>query len=207
MSEIQLVFPLSWTPLAKKVWGYYADAFHRLWDIDVEASALLGAFGRKIADAEFIEHGPKMYEMSVAQPIRNAFYMAGDIEGRWVKLRDRGIKEPVLDWGCGVGFTLKWMRELGFLGLWAYEPPGIQRKVISEVGINMVPDRPRPSTILCINVLEHLANPWATLDYLRSLGGRLIANIDTGESKQHIAPQYIRQQIAQSLKQNGESLD
>lgn len=179
-----------YSPLSVDLWNVYADEFKRRWDIDREVSAMFGARGKKVFAAEFKERGAATYRDSVLLPIRNAFYSASVMKTRWQHLSGMNLSEPILDYGCGVGFTLMWLKRQGFNDLYAHELDGVQGEVMRAVtgpaGIKEWHGE-RMGTVLCINVLEHVNDPVSLLDKLLGIGNRVIANICTDDDAPHIA--------------------
>lgn len=191
---------------AVDVWGVYADEFRRRWGIDRDVAAVIGARAKSVFSAEFKEHGAESYRTSVLLPIRNAFYGASVIDGRWERLAPMGLVEPVLDYGCGVGLMLVWMKKHGFTDLFGYEVPGIQREIMASVfgkhGIKPWSGEP-VNTVTCINVLEHVADPVAMLTGLMKEGRRVIANICTDHDSPHIAPHDKLEECRKMLEAHG----
>lgn len=169
-------------PRVDELWLRYCDVFEDKWGLPSNVCATLGHMGKLILDAEFREHGPKAYETSIVQPIRNAYYMAHNILVRAKKLERFDLKPPILDYGCGVGFTLAWLAQDRKFPLYGYEPAGVQRDFIQVYGkeFGFTPWMGEPvNTVLCFNVLEHLPDPLGTLDYLYSLTPNVIGNCAT----------------------------
>lgn len=95
----------------------------------------------------------------------------------------------VLELGCGTGATLAWLKtEHGFtqtVGVELFADAAAEAatrvdRVIQGDIERMEPDLPQFDLILCMDVLEHLVDPWAVMDRLAGLlkpGGRLIASI------------------------------
>lgn len=168
----------------------------------------IGCAGKSLFAAEFKERGVQAYADSVVLPIRNACYMAAKMEGRWDKIRNLMPVEPILDYGCGVGFQLIWMKRIGFNRLYGHELPGIQRDIMLEAfkphAIMPWGDGERVETVICTNVLEHVENPVELLNYLRSISHLVIANVclDT-DDEPHIAPMSARLECADMLREWG----
>ncbi len=172
------------------LWHVYADEFQRRWGIDKEVSAVIAARAKKLYSAEYQEHGDDSYRTSVVLPMRNAWYSAAAISCRWPFLQAAGLQEPILDYGCGVGMMLLFLKERGFKNLYAYDIPGIQYDVMQYVmeqhGIQMW-DGGKVGTVLCFNVLEHVKDPVGLLETLFAIGDKVIANIDLSDDGPHIA--------------------
>src|SRR3990170_4751688 len=99
----------------EKIWREYAELFRRRWGMAEVESEYIGAYSKKLFAAEFRERGPKVYRDSVLLPIRNTWYSAQTTEMRWKNFTEQfRVTEPILDYGCGVGFFLMFLREIGF---------------------------------------------------------------------------------------------
>jgi hypothetical protein len=195
-------------PEAQELWDEYAEVFEELWGINRVQSSFLGGVGKALLEAEFREHGDRAFELSVAQPFRNAYYMAASIHKRWAALQAAAIEEPILDYGCGIGFTLVWLAKKGYKNLYGYDVPGPTRKVMLHIfkdyGIQFWDDQP-VKTILCINVLEHLPRPAASLNWLRQRG-RVLANICVDDDAGNVASREECLTVLDDLKARGEYL-
>lgn len=101
------------------------------------------------------------------------------------------VADRVLEIGCGVGNTLQWLRTLKHCS-WvggvemSPETAAKARETLNEVyAVNIEHnDLPIPEgsldLILCLDVLEHMIDPWSVVRRLRQLlkpGGALIASI------------------------------
>lgn len=97
----------------------------------------------------------------------------------------------VLEVGCGGGATLAWLKASGRAG-WVVgielfaDAAAVARTRLDELhegDVDQHIDRLAPDSfdlILCLDVLEHLVDPWSTLKRLQSLlrpGGQLIASL------------------------------
>lgn len=195
-----------YSEIAGEIWREYADLFQRRWGIDHEVSAVIGARSKSVCHAEFAERGKACYGTSVLLPIRNAFYAASVMDARWPALKAIGLEEPILDYGCGVGFQLLWLKRHGLDRLFAYELPGVQREIMLEItgthGIGIW-DRSAVSTVICTNVLEHVARPLALLKRLLAIGKRVIANVCVSHDAAHIAPHDQLEQCRAMLEERG----
>lgn len=99
-------------------------------------------------------------------------------------------QQRVLEIGCSQGHTLEWLKKIGFCG-WAagVEPyaelqasPGSIDQFFKLDIEKSLPELPTGSMdlILCLDVLEHLVNPWETVRRLDSLlkpGGLWIISV------------------------------
>lgn len=97
----------------------------------------------------------------------------------------------VLEVGCGGGGTLAWLKESGRAGWLAgielsAAAAAVARPRLDELyegDVDRHLDRFAPGSldlVLCLDVLEHLVDPWTTLQRLQTLlrpGGRLIASL------------------------------
>lgn len=97
----------------------------------------------------------------------------------------------VLEVGCGAGGTLAWLKDSGRAG-WvvgieldraaAARARGAVDQLLQGDADQLLPHLPAHSfdLILCLDVLEHLLDPWQTLQRLRGLlrpGGQLIVSL------------------------------
>lgn len=185
--------------------------FHARWKIPEFGAAYLGDFGGVIFSAEYAEHGSTAYKNSLILPLRNAYYSACCIERRWADLQKLDLPEPILDYGCGVGFMLRWLAELGFQQLYGFELDGVQKRVTKEYleshgVLHWEGEPPTFGTVLCFNVLEHLEEPLKTLEWLRTLSPNVIANCALDLDKpQHAAPVGELEKVLESLHEHGEA--
>lgn len=171
---------------------------------------ILGGLGEQAVSAEFKVQGKSHYTSSVMLPLRNAFYGASVISDRMSTIAPLQIQEPILDYGCGIGFMLWGLKKAGYSNLHGYEVPGAQHQVLVEASnqakFNVdIPQQPK--TIFCIHVLEHLEDPKSELVKLRSMlapGGKLYANCITANKNEHIADLADRIEINEDLKSRGE---
>lgn len=188
------------------LWNVYADEFMRRWGIDRQVAALVGARGKQVFAAEFYEHGGNAYRDSVLLPIRNAWYAAAAVMDRWEILKMLDPSKSLLDYGCGVGMQLLFLRQHGFTDLYAHDIPGIQHDVMQSVteryGIAQWDGR-KVETVICINVLEHVENPVELLTTLMQIGTRVIANICLDHDTPHIAPEAELEKCRTMLTEHG----
>lgn len=194
---------------AEDIYCKYLDAFKHLWGMPNPVARKLGVLGNELFEAEFAVHGPAAYNTSVIMPIRNAAFNRHFILRRHDRfLGHEYLQPPILDYGCGVGFQLLWLKAMGYKpeDLWGYDLPGPQTKVREHVfaaeGINNgIP--PNPGSILCFHVLEHLVDPWPTLAYLRSLGGLLYASCVDEPGHGHLIGSEQAAAVVADLKKQG----
>jgi O-antigen biosynthesis protein len=96
----------------------------------------------------------------------------------------------VLDVGCGKGTLGRWLKEQGVRAVYGVELSAAAgeeaKRWLDEVIIGNVEQTPLPfpagsvDCIICADVLEHTANPWAVVAALKKLlkpGGCLVAGI------------------------------
>lgn len=175
--------------------------------MDREVAAIVGARSKSLFRAEFIENGPAIYGTSVILAIRNAFYAASVMDKRWPILSRMGLAEPILDYGCGVGFQLLWLKRMGFGDLYGYEIPGVQHRIMSAMlskhGIGEWREGRHVKTVVCMNVLEHVEEPVGMLERLLSIGDRVIANICTDHDSPHIASHEDLEKCRAILSERG----
>jgi len=191
------------------IWKIYVDVFRKRWDFDQQLCEFAGIAGGDLFAAEFTERGDKTYFDSIVLPVRNAFYQMFMANIRWANLREMGLAGPILDYGCGVGYLLHWLRSVGYENLYGYEPPGIQREIMhsafKDSGITVwdehAPDR--FGTIVCLNVLEHVSDPVGLLNKFYKMTNRVIADVvidpEDGEQSSHIAPKDALRECAYML--------
>jgi 2-polyprenyl-3-methyl-5-hydroxy-6-metoxy-1,4-benzoquinol methylase len=108
----------------------------------------------------------------------------------------------LLDIGCGAGATSGWLRSSGHcahaIGVEREPAPAAQaRQVLDEVRVGDVTEielsdlRGRVEAVLCLDVLEHLVDPWAVVGRLADLlepAGILIATLPTVRSLRVLSP-------------------
>ena len=87
---------------------------------------------------------------------------------------------------------LLYLKDQGFTDLYAHDLPGVQHDVMEAVmtanGVKQW-DGGKVGTVLCFNMLEHVANPVEVLSMFYSIGDRVIANADMDrDEKSHVAP-------------------
>jgi len=221
---------ITYTPLGCPVsreqlkhWNDYCEIFKSRWGLDKIICEYIALFGGGLFEAEYSEHGEGAYARSVCLPIRNANYQTAMIRERWPALREMGLATPLLDYGCGCGFLVRWLSGRGYKDLYAYEPPGIQREIMKEAfagrditclvcpptADKVVPDKFK--TIICLNVLEHVEKPMEMLEYFYSMSNRVIADIciDKEEHAQgpHIAPKDELRECRKILIKRGSLFD
>lgn len=193
--------------LCWEIYTEYLGVFNRLWGLN-SGECLWSGVNRNLFNAEFMENGPSVYSTSILMPLRNAFYSMNVMQKRWENhLSKLDLKTPLLDYGCGVGFQLVYLKKMGIDNLYGYEPPGPTNRVMSEVfrynGIKLWKDE-KMETVLCSHVLEHVEDPEALLEKLRGIGNQLYANCDESPDPAHIAPNEVRKRVNRSLKERGE---
>lgn len=188
------------------VWQEYADVFNALWGIAEKDAVTVGANCKTLCQAEYTERGDASYADSVLVPLRNAVYSASVLDGRWTVLSKMKLVEPILDYGCGVGALLVYLRRMGFNDVMGHELDGIQKKVMREAfKANQIRewDGQQVETILCMNVLEHVVDPVTMLKYLMTVGKRVIANVCTAEGPSHIASHESLEECRKMLQEAG----
>lgn len=192
-----------------RIWKEYAAIFKSRWGINEIESWFIGSYSKKLFAAEFRERGRQVYHDSLLIPIRNAWYASHVTEMRWKNFTERfRITEPILDYGCGVGFLLVFLSEIGFTELYGYELGGIQRDIFLDMaiprGIKHEESPPNISTTFCLNVLEHVQDPVTLLKKLKRNSAQVIANIcmDRDDSP-HIAPLESLKQCKSMLEEWG----
>ncbi len=194
--------------LAREIWEDYASFVQERWGMDWSTQDAIGYFGCYLFGAEFREHYTRAYATSVVQPIRNIFFSACVAAKHWRTLEDYDIEEPVLDYGCGVGFLLTWLKRMGYEDLTGLDTPGVTGSFahdwLTSQGMKFTHElRDHYKTIVCLNVLEHFKDPMAELQKLQMHCDRLIANCDKSEDEAHIAPQEARDEVIAELRRTG----
>ncbi len=177
--------------------------------LDIETVMRAGVIGCKIHEAEFRLFGPISYATSLMLPLRNALYRRDNMFPLWHhRLSKMNLKPPILDYGCGMGFTLAFLSQVldGEPELYGYELVGVQYGFMDALGqiYGFKPWNDEPvNTILATNLLEHLANPLETLNYFYTLTDNVIANVDMEPQEDHIAPLEEREACIALLKERG----
>ena len=203
-------------PTAQDIWLEYASYFNNKWRLKYDDIVDIGRTGDVVFSAEFSEHGVNAYRTSIVQPIRNAYYNSHRIVRRSANFDHFEIVEPVLDYGCGCGFVLRWLQlEHGLTELYGTDVEGVQSSVFREFfadkGVKWWARDDKPTkfgTIICLNVLEHIDNPTEVLTYLRSMCSNLIANCDESDEKdEHIVSMEERRNINISLRAASEHFE
>jgi 2-polyprenyl-3-methyl-5-hydroxy-6-metoxy-1,4-benzoquinol methylase len=115
--------------------------------------------------------------------------------------------ERVLEIGCGAGATLAWLRASGRAGHvtgveLSPEAAALARgqvDVLHEGDADRLIDHGLPAEgydlVLCLDVLEHLVDPWATVRRLQRVirpGGRLIASLPNVRHASVVLPLLLR---------------
>jgi len=100
--------------------------------------------------------------------------------------------ERVLELGCGTGATLAWLKSSGrarhATGVEIFAPAAERAREVADVAYCLDVERdPMPAgvgrvdLILCLDVLEHLVDPWAVVDRLvrqhLEVGGTLVVSL------------------------------
>lgn len=189
--------------------GYY-KIFEEMWGINQEKALMLGAAGDVLWEAEVLEYGLDAYRTSVVLPIRNAYWRCSSLPILCNYLRQFPIEEPILDYGCGVGTVSAWLANEQGYDTYAYELPGIQRKVLKAAGDRFgftVLDDPtqiKPKTVLCINVLEHIEHPLPLVQSWFDNGAKYVyANFAYSDQADHIGSHEEGRVIEKMLRERG----
>lgn len=200
------------TPRALDMWSMYAAIVQRQIGLNERVCDYLGAIGADVGIEDFKLKGPDYYRTSLIPPIRNMWYSAANIEWRWKQLKlHHKLVEPILDYGCGVGFTAVWLKEVGeHENVWGWDVPGLQQRICAEAfrmkeiewWNEHTPNR--FGTIICLNVLEHVCDPLYVLQHLREMTPNLIANCDVGEDGDHVASVDTRMAVVKELVEAGQ---
>lgn len=175
-------------------------------NLDLETIYRAGVIGCKIHEAEFRLFGPVSYATSLMLPLRNALYRRDNMFPLWKhRLSKMTLTPPILDYGCGMGYTLAFLSQVldGQPELYGMELAGVQWGFMSALGqiYNFEPwDNQPVNTVLATNVLEHLPHPLETLEYFYTLAPNVIANVDLEPQEDHIAPMDERLACIELLK-------
>ena len=188
---------------ADDLWSEYAAIFEKRWGISPKWSEFIGCAGKHAFRAEFIEHDADAYCTSVILPIRNAWYSATVIDARWKWFQTIDLREPILDYGCGIGFTAAWLARNGYPQIFGYELLGVQHDIMKDMLTEW--DSKPVSTVLCFNVLEHVSEPLLLLQRLMTIGKRVVANccMDHDEAS-HIASESDLRKCYDIIKKSGD---
>jgi len=201
--------------LASDIYFEYCDIAKDLYGISRDNALSIGWYGKQLFSAEYAHRGNAAYGDSIGLALRNSFYSMARMVERWKKLEKLDLRAPVLDYGCGVGFTLVWLKHHGHDNLLGYEIQGIQRTIMREMfkryDIREYEPGDKVNTVLCLNVLEHMEDPVSMLATLRSICPRVYANVDMDDGDpvsgdhehSHIAPMEQRQACVDSLAAAG----
>ena len=188
----------------------YLDIFYKLFGL-TKIDCLAVGYTHNYVEAEWAMQGKGFYQNSILLPLRNAFYSANATEKRWdTNFSKLELEVPLVDYGCGVGFLLVYLRHMGVEGrLMGWELPDTpQHKVMEAMfkhyDIGIWDDTTHVSTIICNHVLEHLDDPVGKVTTLRSMCNQLYANCEETEDTAHVAPMAIRRQVNDDLRQRGE---
>lgn len=114
--------------------------------------------------------------------------------------------ERVLEIGCGGGGTLDWLKSSGQAGWTAGIELSPQAAAVARARVNVLHEgtveehlsRFQPNSldlILCLDVLEHLVDPWATLRRLQELlrpGGQMIVSLPNVRHHSVVLPLLLR---------------
>lgn len=116
------------------------------------------------------------------------------------------VSDRVLDLGCGEGSTLAFLKDRG-LARWTcgvdISAPALERAKASGVDLvvqggldelSFPIERDSLDVVLCLDILEHLADPWATVRSVARLlkpGGILIASIPNVQTLRVLAPLLV----------------
>lgn len=179
----------------------YLSVFEGQFGLSRGLADMLAHYGEEACEAEFRAIGSRVYTGSLLTCVRNAMYQAAVVEERYERLIQLGIKTPVLDYGCGVGFLCRYLESRGIEPCYGYELSGLQTKVAGAAGV-MLWTRQPVATVTCFNVLEHESDPVMMLNRLRQYG-RVIANICTGKKHAHIASEDKLMECKRMLESDG----
>ena len=114
--------------------------------------------------------------------------------------------ERVLDVGCGIGTTLLWLKEKRpcswAAGVELHGPAAAEAKkkldVVYEGNIENLElpiEKSSLDLILCLDILEHLVDPWSVTRRMQELlkpGGVLIASLPNVRSKRVLVPLVLK---------------
>ena len=188
----------------------YIDIFNKLFGLS-KIDCVSAGYTHSFVEAEWAAQGKAFYRSSILLPLRNAYYAANVTEKRWDSTFSKlELKTPLVDYGCGVGFMLVYLRRMGIEGrLMGWELPdtpqhSVMESMFKRYNIEVWDSTSHVETIICNHVLEHLDDPVSKVSMLRSMCNQLHADCEESEDAAHIAPMAIRRQVNDDLRQRGE---
>lgn len=191
-----------YTGLAAEVYRLYLDVFWDKFGLPRGLADLVGHHGEALCESEYRALGEKHYTDSLLICVRNAAYSAARAADRWDNLKPMRLEPPILDYGCGVGFTCLYLEKSGLAPCYGHDLEGLQTQVAESVGVKAWGGEP-VNTVLCLNMLEHVPQPVDILKNLRKLTPRVIANICTSPKHTHIASEDDLLQCKRMLVDTG----
>lgn len=202
--------------LKKIIYQIYKDFCSHVEDklgLEPEVTLKAGVIGCKVFEAEFRLFGPISYTTSLMLPLRNAFYRRDTMLPAWEHLlKSKPLIPPILDYGCGMGFTLAFLSQVleGQPELYGYEPVGLQWGLMKAMGeiYGFTPwENQEVNTVIATNFLEHMESPLATLGMLYDICDNVLANVDLTDQEDHLAPMEERLACIEILRARGGLLE
>lgn len=176
---------------ADAVFHQYLDLFGKKTGLERDQILALSLFSGALFELEFTYSQAKTWETSLCYFPRSICFGRNQIDQRWQTLEDIDLQGPILDYGCGAGFLAAYLKVKTGHRVYAYDTPGNQaslaKEFLTEFDVDWHEEGNHYGTILCYNVLEHIADPVAEVYRMRSMCDHLYTNIGLSGEKADIA--------------------